>query len=169
MIVDGIDISRKYHFSEIMDLHNKGRLRPVAVAGYIVRADADGMISFVPSSESTLFRAERGKLKQHVSHDFVDTMREKLEHEHPIVRRRAQAKRISLVQRLMETAKQYGTIPGLTDEQISAMIGEPWTTGVSVVTAEMLDRISAYLLVQGEATNKEADSKRVTKAHATIH
>lgn len=175
-IVAGVDLNRKYRIEEILEMHAKGMLRPIGVAGYIVRADADGMVGFVPASESTLFRMpgrntdtgewEDGTLKEYDTTADFERMREDVNREHPMVRRRAQEKRESLVQRLLLTAQQYGTIPGLTDEQISTMIGEKWTTGVSVVTAEMLSRVSAYLLGQGEVQNKEHDRHRTTRDHA---
>lgn len=166
VVVDGIDITRRYSIQEILDMHARGRLRPIGLQGWIVRADADGTVGFVPATESTLFRAERGQTMVHQSDDFVDHMRQEIEHEYPMVRRAAQEKRVSLVQRLLKTARVYGTIPGLTDEQVSAMIGERWTTGVSVVTQQMLDRVSAHLLGQGERSNRESDRKRITRHHA---
>lgn len=165
IIIDGIDISRKYTIEEIMSLYYRGRLRPVAVEGYIVRADADGMVGFVKAEESTLFRMERGKTLVHQSDDFVDAMAKDVEENHPMRRRGGQEKRYSLVKRLLRDAQTFGTIPGLTDAQVSAMIGEKWVTGVSQVTQEMLDRVSIHYLGQGENANKAADAKRITRKH----
>jgi hypothetical protein len=177
LIVGDIDVSRRYALEEIMEMYYAGRLKAVADAGYIVRSDFDhpGQVLFVPASESTLFRMpghntdtgkwEDSKMKTHVFPNLAEDMRKDVEREHPMKRRSGQQKRLSLVKRLLASAKQYGTIPGLTDEQISAMIGEKWKTGVSIVTEDMVARVSAYYLGQGEATNKAADSKRTTKAH----
>ena len=57
MFIDGIDISRKYTIEEILDMHAKGRLRPVSAQGYIVRADLDRTEGIGHASESTRLRA----------------------------------------------------------------------------------------------------------------
>lgn len=176
-VVGGVDISRTYTVPEITEMYVKGRLGAAAVEGYIVRAEGDGTIGFVKADESTLSQMMYGRKDKRgvthlrggrvygTDHPVWEEMRQDIEKEHPMVRRSAQEKKLSMVRRLLNTAQQFGTIPGLTDEQISTMIGEKWTTGVSVVTADMLDRVAARLLGQGEASNKEADSHRVTRAH----
>lgn len=164
-LVDGIDIDQKYPIEQILKWYHAGRLKKIQLVGYIVRADADGLVGFVPWTESTLFRSQNEGLSQYGLGTLAEDMRKDVERENPMVRRTAQQKKASMVRRLLETCQRYGTVPGMTDEQISAMIGERWQTGVSVVTAQMLERVSAHYLGVGETMNKEADSKRVTRAH----
>lgn len=168
-IVGGLDISRTYPIDEIIRLYHSGRLSKVGIEGYIVRADSDGMVGFVKADEGSLSRLMTGKPRVYASDDFVPQMREDIEREHPMVRRSAQERKLALVKRLLSTAKKHGTVPGLSDAQITALIGEKWVTGTSVVTQQMLDRIAQRFMEQGEQLNKEADAGRVTKAHPLAH
>ena len=165
IIIDGIDITRKYAIAEIMDMHAKGKLRPVGVAGYIVRADADGMVGFVPWTESTLYRAERDKLLVHESSDFAEVMRRDVEAEHPMVRRTPQQRVAAMLVRLMGTAQRTGTVPGLTQEQISTITGAAWKEG-DPLPADSVKAVAAHFLGIAEKQNREADSHRVTRKHA---
>jgi hypothetical protein len=180
-VIGGVDLDRGYSIQEITELYTSGRLAAPANAGYIVRGSMeDGLIYFVPANETTLhnmafapdqdekglYRGVRGGRTYQSKGDLAEAMRLDVEREHPMVRRTVQKKKEAMIKRLLETAKVYGTIPGLTDEQISAIIGERWKTGVSVVTSEMLSRVSAHLLGVGESDNKEADRHRVTRQHA---
>lgn len=164
-IIDGIDISRRYTIQEIMDMHAKGKLRPVGVAGYIVRADADGTVGFVPWTQSTLYRSQRDALLVHQSTDFVEAMRQDVEAEHPMRRRTPQERTAAMLVRIMGTAQRYGTVPGLTQEQISTITGAAWREG-DPLPAESVRAVAAHFLGIAEKQNREADSHRVARKHA---
>ena len=42
--VDGVDIEKVYTIHEIMEMYEAGRLRRVAIQGYVVRADAERIV-----------------------------------------------------------------------------------------------------------------------------
>ena len=165
VVVDGIDITRKYPIDEILKMHAAGRLRPVGVAGYIVRADANGMVGFVPWTESTLYRMEQDKTLVHASDDFVDTMRDDIEREYPMVRRTPQERVAAMMVRLMGTAAKTGNVPGLTAEQVTAITGKAWREG-EPLSAMAVQAVAAHFLGVAQTQNREADRKRVTRQHA---
>jgi len=164
VFVDGIDITRTFSPEEIFDLHAKGRLRKIALAGYCTRAGDDG-IQFIPWYESTRFRMDTDTLPVHASDDFVPYMQNKLETEHPMRRSTPQQKVGRMMLRLMAEVKRTGTIPGFTPEDIKHIVGESWKQG-EPLAAEDVQKVAAYFLGLGQKQNKEADSHRVTRAHA---
>ncbi len=164
-VIAGIDIDRKYHTEEIIEMYHKGLLKPIALQGYVVRADSDSMIGFVPWHESTLARAEAGKA---VTVDFAgeaEQMREDVERENPIVRTSPQEKQARVAMRILGEVHRSGNI-GLSDEQVSEIAGEFWKQG-ETVTGETVRAVAAHFLSKAEQTNKEADSHRVTRQHKT--
>lgn len=161
-IVGGLDIDRVYTFDEIMELYTLGKLKPIALQGYVCRAEG-GMISFVPWYDSTRARLEAGQGTQ--VHLDVDAMRADVEAEHPMTRRTPQERVASMMVRLMTEAKRNGTIAGLTDAQISTITGEAWKTGETSITSEMVRRVAAHFLGMAQNRNREADAHRSTRAH----
>lgn len=164
-IIGGIDIDRKYTFDEIMEMQKKDRLKPISLQGYVVRADADGMIGFVPWHQSTLARQEAGKPVTQGWDADLAKMREDVERENPMVRTSPQAKVARMIARLMEGAKSTGTIAGFSDEQIRTITGEYWKTGETEVTEAMVRKVASHLMQTAEKQNRAADSKRTTRAH----
>lgn len=164
--IDGIDINKVFTGDEIIDLYNKGKLRSITLEGYCTRADADGTIRFIPFWESTKFRSENNQMKTHISHDFVETMREEVEHDHPITRRTPQERVASMALRLLSEVKRTGRITGLSDEEVASIVGESWKVG-EPLTGEAIRSMSAHLLGKAQVDNREADSHRVTRAHMT--
>lgn len=165
-IVGGVDIDRKYPIEEILKMHAEGKLKPIAVDGYVVRADADGMVGFVPWTESTLFRMERGKTLVHQSDDFAEAMRQDVEREHPIVRRTPQERVAALMVRLMGTAAEVGGIPGLTEAQINAITRMSWREG-DPLPATAVQAVAAHFLGIAQNQNREEDRKKTTRQFPT--
>jgi hypothetical protein len=175
--VAGISTSRGYTPEEIVDMHGSGRLRKVAEAGYVGQGSIEtGLVHFVPFSQSTFFRSDPVDLQEGkattltnpliaVHEDTLEDRRKKLEEEHPMFRTTPQQKVARMMLRLMSEVKRTGTITGMSDADISAVVGEAWKQG-EPLTAEAVQRVAAHLLGVGERTNKEADSKRVTRQHA---
>jgi hypothetical protein len=164
-VIAGIDIDRKYPAEEIISMYHKGLLKPIALEGYVVRADADMMIGFVPWHESTLARAEAGRA---VNVDFTEEaeqMREDVERTHPIVRTSPQEKQARVAMRILGEVHRSGSI-GLSDEQVSEIAGEFWKEG-DTVSGETIRAVAAHFLSKAEQSNKEADGHRVTRQHKT--
>lgn len=166
MIVGGIDLSKRYHIDDIFKMRRDGRLQNIALAGYVVRSEDNGMISFVPWHQSTFAarKAAGGDRQYDITAD-AEKMREDVEREFPMVRRTPQQRVASMVVRMMAEAKRNGTIAGLTDAQIRTITGEAWLTGESQVTEAMVRKVVAHFLGVAEVDNREADSKRTTRAH----
>lgn len=164
-VIGGVDIERTYSFDEIMQMRRDGRLKPIALQGYVVRAEG-GRIGFVPWYESVAAKrkAAGGARTFDITAD-VDQMRQDVEAEHPMRRRTAQERVASMVVRLMEEAKRNGTIAGLTDEQIRTITGEYWKSGETAVTTEMVRRVAAHFLGVAELQTREQESKRTTRLH----
>ena len=165
-ILEGVDINRPFTAEEILELHASGRLRNLALKGYCTRADLlEGTLRFIPWYESSAFRQRTGTQKEHISYDFVDAMREDVERNHPMKRRTPQEKVASMMLRLMAEVKKTGTITGLSQEHIRSIAGESRKEG-EPLPAEAIRKVAAHYLGRGEKENKEADSHRVTQAHA---
>lgn len=160
MIVAGVDISRKYSIEEVQAMYESGRYRGIVLEGWIVRADADGMIGFVPWYESTLSRMEEGKTQTYASDgDFTEEMRQDVEREHPIVRRTPQQRKDAMASRLSKA--QY--VP----DAIRTRVQEESFKRGTPLTGTDIEAAAAYLLNQAQNANREADSHRVTRAHPT--
>lgn len=159
MIVAGIDIERKYHIEEIISMYNRGLLKPIALVGYGVRADSDGMVGFVPWTETAMFRQEHGvKVREDITPD-LEQMREEVERDHPIVRTTPQAKQARV-------AKRIASNPVLAESAVASVLEESWRRG-QAVTGTDIQAAAAKLLTRAEQDNKEADSHRITRAHKT--
>lgn len=156
MIVAGIDITRKYHIEEILAMYHRGLLKPIALNGYGVRADADGMVGFVPWNETSMFRQETGTQVQANISGELSQMSEAVERDHPIVRTSPQAKQARVAKRLK----------GLPETVVQEVAGELWKQGTPV-TGELVQAVASTFLEKAEKTNNEADSHRVTRLHKT--
>jgi hypothetical protein len=170
-IVAGIDIDRVYHKEEIIEMYKSGKLKDVTLVGYVSQANDDGTCQFVPwyKSERVLAKLQGvpfGKAVYTSEQDVFGDMRKNVEEQHPIVRRTPEQRVAAMMGRMLADAQRTGTIPGLSDEKIREITGEYWKTGVSTVTQDMVRKVAAHYLGLGEATNKEADRHRSTRAHA---
>lgn len=163
-IVAGIDIDRVFTGEEIIDLYHKGKLKPIALEGYCTRADADGTIRFIPWYESTRFRYENDS-RVSVTPDG-DAMREEVERENPIIRRTPQQRVAAMAMRIMGEVQRSGNAGGLSAEQVRSIVGESFREG-EPITGSDVEALAAHFLGKAEKHNREADSKRVTRAHPT--
>ena len=164
-IIGGIDVNRTYTPEDIFEMSRDDRLRNVVLEGYCTRVDDDG-IRFVPWYESTHFRDEQGTPQTHVSHDFVPYMKDKLEREHPIIRRTPQERTAAMALRILGEVKRSGRVTGLSDEELKTIVGESFKAG-EPVTGSDIQAVAARLLGTAEKHNREADSHRVTRQHMT--
>jgi len=80
----------------------------------------------------------------------------------PLRKRPGTEKRNSLVDKWVDDIKATGTVPGLSDEKMTEILGTKWITGVSVVTGDTVMAIAEYFLQDAENKQKEADSHLVT-------
>ena len=176
-VVAGVDLSRGFTPEEVFDFHNSGRLREIAEAGYVGQADVEsGLVHFAPFHKSAFFRSDPVDLQVGavtgltnpivVPHpSTLEEKRKELEEKFPMLRTTPQQKVARLTLRLLSEVKRTGRITGMSDQDVSHIVGEAWKIG-EPLTSEAVRRVAAHFLGLGEKTNKEADSHRVTRAHA---
>lgn len=165
-IVNGVDIDQGFTGEEIVELHNKGKLKGIVLEGYVTRLDIlDNLIRFVPWHESTWARSEENRTINVDMTEPLEMMREEVEREHPILRRTPQERVAALALRLMGEVKRDGG-RALTPLQRNRIVGESWKEG-EPITGSDVETIAAHFMGKAEQANREADSKRITRKHMT--
>ena len=162
ILIDGVDVCGSFTPEDIVSFFTSGRLRSITDRGYVTQGTEDGTIQFVPWTESLHFR----KPQTYVSDDFVEVMREEVEREHPILRRTPQERQMAMAMRIASEVERTGHVPGLTDPQVNAIVGEAWRLG-EPISGETIVALATQLLEQAEKQNREADSHRVTNDFMT--
>ena len=156
MIVPG----KKYTRDEIMLMRQDPDLAKVAMKGYHLRLDDDGMFSFVPYKETYSGAHERGK--QRVFRPKDNTV--PLFDPPGTPRRRTPVERVdSLMLKLIGDVQRLGQVPGVEDKRITEIVGEAWRSGRSEVSGEMVRRVAQHFLEKAEKENEAAQNKRVTR------
>lgn len=141
---------RRYTYAELAQLRDSDELAQRAIAGYVWRQNLDGTMELVHwskasgggrSTDRTLEKPERG---------FAATWDEDPWDLPPIVKRTPQERKESLIKRWFDDCKAAGTIPGLTDEQVTELLGEDWKTGTTEMTGEVVAKLAAVMLEDAE-------------------
>lgn len=143
-----IKTNHPYTLQEMEAMRNDPSLANLALKGYYLRHNLDDTVTFV--HDSTV-NARRGP----VTRDVIWGL-------DPIVKRTPQQRRDSMVRNWFEECKRAGTIPGLSDEKVSEILGETWVTGTSEMTIEVVERLAAAMLQTAENKKNAADDKKVT-------
>ena len=132
---------QKYTFSQMEAFRADPAFADWAATGYVWEQDLDGTMRLVHWSRSILdneVKKPRGYvLGGSVEEDFPTE---------PIRRRSAQERKESLIRRWWESCKSAGTVPGMTDEQLTTLFGREWKTGTSELTYEDVERMAAAML-----------------------
>lgn len=79
----------------------------------------------------------------------------------PIVKRSGQERMSSFITKVMETFIKEGGVPGMSDERMSAIIGQKWVKGISVVTEDVVRRVLRHFLEEAEVAKSRADFKKI--------
>lgn len=148
-------LGRRYTRDEMLEMIRNGEIRQAAFKGYVARADADGMLSFVHWTKAN----KPGKVHA-ISDEVVEELRAGLP---PITKRTPQERVESFMSRIMADMKESGTVPGFSDENIRGIVGEAWKTGHTEVTSEMVRRVAQHFMEDAEAKAAERDRKRITR------
>jgi len=138
---------RKYTFKELEGFREDPSMRGWAAKGYVWEQDLDGTLQLVHWSKSILdneAKHPRGYVDKRPIEEIFPT--------EPIAKRTPQQRKDSLIQRWWDACRKAGTVPGLTDEQLTELFGREWKAGVSEITYEDLSRMAATML--GDAENK---------------
>jgi hypothetical protein len=138
---------RKYTFEELARFREDPAYAKWAAAGYVWEQDLDGTLKLVHWSKSILdneVKNPRGYVDSRSTEDIFPT--------EPIAKRTPQERKDSLIKRWWDACRKAGTVPGLTDEQLTHLFGREWKTGVSEITYADIERMAAVML--NEAENK---------------
>ena len=152
---------RRYTRDEIALMRSDPQLAKLQLEGYVLRGNLDGTMQFVHWTKSATGE-KPGSWNPALQQTYaVDTSG--LFVNDRIVRRTAQARVDSLVKKWWDTCRRHGTIPGLTDAQISAMIGEDWKSGQRELTIDDVRKLAAFMLQDSENKKTAADFKKTVK------
>lgn len=81
----------------------------------------------------------------------------------PIVKRTPAQRREALAKRWFEHCRRAGGIPGLSDEQVTELLGENWKNGDREITYADVERLAQVMLERAEAKHEEKLSHQVTR------
>ena len=164
MATNSADLKSPFDAEELLRMLNDGRLRDAARKGYVAQADADGRMRFVHWSKSETIAdmagvhgPGRGRLRNRSYTQKPEWNTDELT---PIVKRSPQARLESLVSKVVGDALATGTLPGLDDDAVKAIVGETWKSG-KPFTAEDIRRICAHYLQKNENIQKAKNFKKV--------
>ena len=153
-------VSRTYTPDEVAKFYLSGELAHIALNGYVARADSDDagnrVMRFVPFHEAS----DPTKPRTYAVEGVKEALRQGLPER---TKRTPQQRVASLMVRIMAHAKQTGSFPGLSDEQVSEIVGEAWKTGQTEVTAEMVRKVAQRFMEGAQQQADERDRRRVTR------
>jgi hypothetical protein len=135
----------KYTFAELEGFRENPSLRDWAAKGYVWRQELDGTLKLVHWSKSHM----DNEVKNPRGYADTRTMEEIFPTE-PIKKRTPQERKDSLINRWWESCKKAGTVPGLSDEQLTNLFGREWKTGVSEITYADIERMASAMLQEAE-------------------
>lgn len=154
---------RRYTSAEMAELRDTPELAGMALQGYVLRANDDGTMQFVHWTKATggggTFNgkpARPGRGYTATEDPWGDLP--------PIVKRTPQQRVDSLMVRFIEDCRKTGTVPGLSDARISAILGYTKNTNRDGVTAEDIRRIAQHFLTNAESKREDDLSRRVTRS-----
>jgi hypothetical protein len=141
--------NRKYTYAELAELRDSDELAQRAIAGYVWRQDLDGTMQLVHHTQATGGGRTTGGRPERPDRLYVAT-EDPWGDLPPIVKRTPQERKESLIAKWWDACRAAGTVPGLTDEQVTEIIGEDWKTGKSEMTGEIVERLAAAMLNDAE-------------------
>ncbi len=153
--------NRRYSKAEIARLRelNPGFTMP----GHVMRYDADGMVSFVPWRQAGGGHGWAGDPGA-PARGFVATWDEDPWPKDPIRKRTPQQRVDSLMLKFIDDCKRTGTVPGLSDERIRAIVGEDWKDGQARgITAEDVRAVATHFLSEAANRHEASEYKKVTR------
>jgi hypothetical protein len=138
---------RKYTFEEMAEFRKDPAMTGWAAKGYVWEQGLDGTLELVHWKKSILDNeVENPRL-------YVDERStEEVFPTEPIEKRTPQERKDSLINRWWDACRKAGTVPGLSDEQLTNLFGREWKTGVSEITYADIERMASAML--NEAENK---------------
>jgi hypothetical protein len=140
---------RKYTYAELAQLRDDPEVANLAIRGYVWRQDLDGTMQLVHYTQATGGGRTTGGRPERPDRLYAAT-EDPWGDLPPIVKRTPQERKESLIKRWFDDCKAAGTIPGLTDEQVTELLGEDWKTGTTEMTGEVVAKLAAVMLEDAE-------------------
>lgn len=155
-----LQVNHPYTWAELEAFTDDPALEGLKLKGYVLRADMDGMFTFVKWTEASY----GGYNSDLPGRTYTIDKQAAFGEPEPIVKRTAAQRVDSLMLKFIDDCKQAGTVPGITDAKISEILGEAWKSGNTQITADVVRRVAAHFLAEAEARAKEAARHHVTSA-----
>lgn len=142
---------RKYTFAEVAELRNDPEVAERVLQGYVLRQDLDGTVQWVRWDKATGGGGAFGGPDPKPLRSFEgvwdrDEGPGPWGDLPPIVKRTPQQRVDSLMLKFIGDCRKAGTVPGFSDERISAIVGEAWKTGRNEITAEVVRMVAQHFL-----------------------
>lgn len=161
MIINGIDTDKVYSADEIVQMYNDGRLRDVALRGFVSRANADGTCQFIHWTKANRLTGDKDH-KPGVYTPNFDMVAELEKGLPPIQKRTPQQRVASLILKILSAAGENEGKLGLTDAQLKEILGESWKAGMPL-TMQDARRIAAHFLSAAEVESKKQERSQSAK------
>ena len=147
---------KRYTYAEMQRLRElyPGLLMP----GFVIRANEDGTMQFVKAEDASALH----EWKSPRGYEDTRPMDEVFPKE-PIKKRTPQQRVESLVNRWIDDCKRAGGIPGVSEEQVSAVLGEHWKLSPSGITVEDVRKLAVAMLKRAENKYEASEQKKVVR------
>jgi hypothetical protein len=160
VIVNGVDLDKKYSADDLAELHKSGRLRGITLQGYFWRHEMDGMGGWVHFTDPTANRMTPGstggqRIRAFEIPDPTPQMQADVANESPIRKRTPQERVASMMMRLMQG--------GLTEDVVKTVVGESWKEGTPL-DGETIRRVAAHYLGAAEREVERTARQSTTRA-----
>lgn len=155
MIVPG----KKYTSGQLARLVDQETADNLQFQGYVLRHDVlDGTWSVVHWTNAGSDRDFGSIRKPRTAFDPNAFPKPEL------IRKRTPQERVdSLMLKFISDCRASGTVPGLDDARISAIVGSAWLNGRTEITAEVVRRVAQHFLQDAENKFNAAEDKRVVR------
>lgn len=154
---------RRYTHEEMRAIRESPEMAGLAFQGYVWRANLDGTVSLVHWTKAHM----DNEVRRPVGYVDLRPREEIFGRPPPIVKRTPQQRVQSLVNRWWEECRKAGTVPGMSDEQVSAILGREWKTGVTEITMDDVRRLAAHFLQDAENKFEASEAKKVVRTSPT--
>lgn len=147
---------KAYTAAEIGTLVDQQTADHFRQAGYILRLDANsGTFTLVPVTEAYQTATGSDHAPLTGTGGFAPLP--------PIIKRTPQQRVDSLTSKWIPDSKASGRIPGLKDETISGLAGQPFETGRTEVTDEVIRDVARSFLQEADDKHEAKLAKQITR------
>jgi hypothetical protein len=143
---------RKYTQEQVREIVDTAEAADLIKEGYVLQHDVmDQTFTLVHFTQASSPLSEGSPVTGQGVFEPLD----------PIQKRTAQQRVDSLMLRFIDDCRAAGTVPGLDDARISAIVGEAWVSGRTEITAGVVRMVAASLLQEAENKRNADNYKKV--------